>query len=136
MRFRIKVVVVSCFDTIRKERLRGVALLREYIRLNFPEEHRPNKFGSFGLYIEIPDDIALQHPKHFEYTDTVTVIVDSYHTEPGDWDDWGSAGLVLKGIQLPINTLSNALNAPTSEALKINAPPARLNQLNVLSYDM
>ena len=124
MIFKIQIFVTSCFDRMKQEKRRGLALLREYDRLKWPEEHRDNEFGRFGLSVTVPTNIAIKYPRHFENKDTVIATVDSYYTQAENWEHWGPHGMFLKSITLSSDAMTNILEQEKSLTL---TPPSRAN---------
>jgi hypothetical protein len=87
MKFKINVIVTS-----PKE---GLALLTEYERLEFPENHRNNKLQRFVLGVNVSKEFAKNHHEIFNDIGSVTLEIDSSRTRSSDYEDWGSAGMVL-----------------------------------------
>lgn len=130
MKFTIRIVVDSVYDRVKGEERRGLLLLREYMRLEFPSEHQPNLFGSFATTIDIPESVAVRHPDHFEFKSSVTASVDSSHTQPSDWEDWGSAGMMLRGISLSAVQTEQILKQLPISALRLDATTQKLIEVD------
>jgi hypothetical protein len=87
----------------------GLQLLDEYDRLGFAEEHRGDRFGYKFLNVRVSQEFAKAHKALFDDIGTYELHVDLSRTEPGDWESWGSAGVVLAAQNFNESRLINLL---------------------------
>ena len=98
MKFKVKICVTSAKT--------GIDLADEYARLGF--EKQPKEFGTRRVTVDVPVEFARRHRTAFT-GDTAFVSLDAGETQPGDWEDWGSAGHVLKAEAFPQERISALL---------------------------
>ena len=74
--------------------LKGLELDDEYDRLGF-EDKRPATFPHKQVVIEVDKEFVKQNRELFKEGNDAVIYIDSSKTEKSDWEDWGSAGMML-----------------------------------------
>lgn len=85
----------------------GIELADEYERLGFAKQ--PAQFGMRRLNVDVPVEFARAHRAAF-IDDTAVVNLDAAQTQPSDWEDWGSAGHMLRADAFDIDRLGALLD--------------------------